>query len=64
MKELTYEQAITRLEEIVQKLENSESTLDETMELFKQGVSLAGLCEEKLKTAEQQFTTLLKDEKE
>lgn len=64
MKELSYEQAITRLEEIVKKLEDTEAPLEETMELFQEGTKLAEFCREKLDTAEQKFTVLLKKDKE
>ena len=64
MSDLTYEQAITRLEEIVKQLENDEVSLEDTMKLFEEGIKLSKICEDKLNKAEQQFTVLLKEKEE
>ena len=64
MSDLTYEQAITRLEEIVKQLENDEVSLEDTMKLFEEGIELSKICEDKLNKAEQQFTVLLKEKEE
>lgn len=58
MKELTYEQAIKKLEEITEKLENGSVSLDESIKLFEEGTRLADFCNQKLNTAEQKFTEL------
>lgn len=58
MKELTYEQAIKKLEEITEKLENGSVSLDESIKLFEEGTKLADFCNQKLNTAEQKFTEL------
>ncbi len=59
MKELTYEQAYKRLEEIVEKLENGSVPLEESMKLFEEGTKLANFCNSKLNAAEQKFTQLI-----
>ena len=59
--ELTYEQAVKKLEEIVEKLESSEVTLEESIALFEEGTKLAEICNAKLNTAEQKFTKLVND---
>ena len=41
---LTYEEAIRRLEAIVSKLERGDAPLDESMELFREGVALSNFC--------------------
>ena len=41
MAEKTYEEAMTRLDEIINLLENNEASLDESLDLYKEGVSLA-----------------------
>ena len=38
MEKMTFEQAIKRLEEIVDLLENNETSLDDSVELFQEGV--------------------------
>lgn len=64
MKELTYEQAYKRLEEIVEKLENGSVPLEESMKLFEEGTKLANFCNSKLNAAEQKFTLLITENSE
>lgn len=64
MKELTYEQAYKRLEEIVEKLENGSVPLEESMKLFEDGTKLANFCNTKLNAAEQKFTQLITENSE
>ncbi len=64
MKELTYEQAYKRLEEIVKKLENGSVPLEESMKLFEEGTKLANFCNSKLNAAEQKFTQLITENSE
>lgn len=64
MKELTYEQAYKRLEEIVDKLENGSVPLEESMKLFEEGTKLANFCNSKLNAAEQKFTQLITENSE
>lgn len=52
MSELTFEKAITELEEIVKKLEAGESSLDDSIKLYKRGLELYGFCFQKLQAAE------------
>ena len=42
--DLTYEDAIKRLEEIVTTLERGEGSLDRSMELFREGIAFHFLC--------------------
>ncbi len=60
-KDMTYEKAIERLEEIVALLEKNDATLDESMKLFEEGAKLTVFCNEKLKNAEQKITELIKE---
>lgn len=64
MKELTYEQAYKRLEEIVEKLENGSVPLEESMKLFEEGTKFANFCNSKLNAAEQKFTQLITENSE
>ena len=50
--ELSFEEALAQLEEIVRKLESGSLSLDESLELFERGQRLAGLCNDKLDEAE------------
>ncbi len=58
---MTYEEAISRLEEIVELLEKNEVTLDESMKLFEEGTKLTAFCSDKLKDAQQKITELTKE---
>ncbi len=55
---LTYEQATKRLEEIVTKLEQGSGSLDESMQLYEEGVKLSEFCLNKLETAKQKIINL------
>lgn len=57
-KEMTYESAVKRLEEIVGILEKNEVSLDESMKLFEEGTKLTAYCSKKLQEAEQKITVL------
>lgn len=56
--EKTYEQAVRELEKIVERLEGSDVSLEESIELFEEGIKLADICNQKLNTAERKFTKL------
>lgn len=60
-KEMTYENAMSRLEEIVSALEEKEISLDESMKLFEEGTKLTAFCSKKLNEAEQKITLLTKE---
>ena len=60
-KKMTYEEAVKRLEEIVEKLEKNEVSLDEALELFEEGCALTSFCTSKLNEAKQKITELDKN---
>lgn len=49
---LTYEQAYTKLEEILEKLESKSANLDESLSLYEEGISLYKHCNKLLEDAE------------
>ena len=55
---LTFEQAMQRLEDIVNQLETGKCPLDESMKLFDEGTKLVAFCSDTLKTAEQKIVQL------
>ena len=57
-KKLTYEQAMSRLDEIISILENNKATLDESISLYQEGVELAAYCDSKLKNIEDKVTKI------
>lgn len=59
---LSYEEALSRLEEIVAQLENAEIPLEESLSAFQEGIALSRLCREKLAEIEYKVDYLLKEE--
>lgn len=57
-KEMTFETAIARLEEIVRMLESGNAPLDKSLAMFEEGVSLVKLCNSRLDNAEQKVKML------
>lgn len=57
-KKLTYEQAMARLDEIITILENNKASLDESINLYQEGVELAAYCDSKLKNVEDKVTKI------
>jgi exodeoxyribonuclease VII small subunit len=59
-KELTFEDSMNRLDEIVSLLEQNNEPLDKTIELFEEGLILVKNCETKLKTFESKIEEIQK----
>jgi exodeoxyribonuclease VII small subunit len=60
VKKPDFEHALTRLEEIVRKLESANLSLDDAMKLFEEGVLLSRDCQKYLEQAEGKVEILLK----
>lgn len=60
-KQLSYEKVVEELEDIVNKLEQDESSLSDSVELFKKGVELYKYCNSLLSKAEGEVKILLDD---
>ncbi len=58
MKRTDYEKSVKRLEEIVERLEDGNITLDEAMKLYDEGTKLTAGCYDILKKAEQKITDI------
>jgi exodeoxyribonuclease VII small subunit len=58
--DLTFEQAIRRLEEIVESLDGGELPLNDALGLFEEGVKLAGMCSAQLEEAQTRLKMLTK----
>ena len=63
-KELTFEKAMDRLEEIVSLLESGDSPLDASLSLFEEGVKLVKLCNSQLEKAESSVKMLINQDGE
>jgi exodeoxyribonuclease VII small subunit len=55
-----FEQAMTELEALVERMERGELPLEEALRHFERGVELTGACQAALKAAEQRVEILLK----
>lgn len=62
MAKQTFENAMKRLEAIVQELESGDLALDEALKRFQEGVKLSKFCSKKLDETEKKVSILLKDE--
>ncbi|MBQ9019503.1 MAG: exodeoxyribonuclease VII small subunit [Bacilli bacterium] len=60
-KELSFEESLEKLEEIVKRLEVGDVLLDDAIDEFNNAMKLAKVCDEKLKKAEDAITKLVKD---
>lgn len=57
---LTYEQAVSRLDDIVRNMERGDAPLEEALKLFEEGAALITLCNKMLDEAEQKVVKLKK----
>lgn len=60
--ELTFEDALTKLENNVRTLEVGELSLEESLKIFEEGMKLSKLCSAKLEDAEAKIEVLLEKE--
>ena len=59
-KNLKFETALDKLSEVIEKFEDSETSLDEALKLYEEGISLIRFCTQKLDDAEQKIKLLQK----
>lgn len=59
---IEFEAAMTRINEIVAKLSDTNLKLDESLALYEEGVSLVTICKKKLDEAERRISILSPDE--
>lgn len=56
----SFEQSLKKLETIVGKLEKGDLSLEESLKLFEEGVSLSAVCKKELEAAEGKVQMLIK----
>jgi len=61
-KEDRFEDQLGKLEEIVARLEDEGVGLEESLDLFEQGMTLVRSCRERLEKVEQRVAQLMQDE--
>jgi exodeoxyribonuclease VII small subunit len=60
MKEMSFEQALKRLEIIAQDLESEDLALDASIKSYEEGMKLIGICNKKLQEAKKKVDVLVK----
>jgi len=58
-----FEKAFQQLEKIVQRLESEELPLDDSLQLFEEGIRLSRFCHQRLEEVEKKIETILADAK-
>ena len=59
-KNVSFEEAMKRLEEIVSRMEQGNASLEESLAMFEEGTALVKLCSNKLDDAELKVVQLVK----
>ena len=63
-KDINFEEAMKKLEEIANELEKNDLDLDKAVEKFEEGMKLSKKCSEILENAEKRITILINDGKD
>ncbi len=58
-KELSFEENLVKLEDIVKKLESGEVPLDDAIDKFHEAMKISEACDKKLKNAEEQISKIV-----
>ena len=58
-----FESSLKRLEQISDLLENEDTSLEESIKLFEEGIALKEICEERLKSAKIKIDKIVKKNK-
>ncbi|HLB71073.1 MAG: exodeoxyribonuclease VII small subunit [Candidatus Methanoperedens sp.] len=62
--EMSFEEKLQELESIVEKLENGQLSLDESIDLFEKGIKLVRECDANLKNARMKVEKLIEENNE
>lgn len=60
-KQVTVEEAFAQLSDIVEQMETPEVTLEDSMQLYRQGIALLSQCGDTLDRMEQEMITLTEE---
>lgn len=63
MAEIKFEEALKKLEKIVEDLENGDLSLDEAMKKYQEGIELSRACSQRLDNAKKKIDVLVKNKK-
>nr|WP_263325783.1 exodeoxyribonuclease VII small subunit [Neobacillus sp. Marseille-Q6967] len=59
---LTFEEAMNKLSQLVEKLEEGDVPLEEAIVFYKEGMELSKICHDKLKNVEEQLTQVITED--
>jgi len=62
--ELTFEEAMDELQEVVKQLEDDHLPLEKSITLYERGMQLSKHCDDKLKQAEEKITLIVNENNE
>ena len=60
-KNQTFEDALSHLETLVEKMESGDGTLEQSLDWFEEGMNLIESCRQELESAEQKVKELIKN---
>lgn len=63
MAEIKFEDALKKLEKIVEELEKGDLSLDEALKKYQEGLELSRQCSERLESAKKKIDILVKNKK-
>lgn len=63
MAEIKFEEALKKLEKIVEDLENGDLSLDEALKKYQEGIELSRICNQRLDNAKKKIDILMKNKK-
>ncbi len=63
-KDLTFEEAMEKLEEIVEKLETGDVPLEKAILYYQEGMEYSKLCNDKLKNVQEKMTEIMNEQGE
>jgi exodeoxyribonuclease VII small subunit len=63
MAEIKFEEALKKLEKIVEELEQGDLSLDEALKKYQEGIELSRMCSARLENAKKKIDVLTKNKK-
>jgi len=63
MAEIKFEEALKKLEKIVEDLEKGDMSLDEALKKYQEGIELSRICSQRLDNAKKKIDVLVKNKK-
>ena len=63
MAEMKFEEALKKLEKIVEDLEKGDLTLDEALKKYQEGIELSRACSQRLESAKKKIEVISKNKK-